>query len=599
MPNTPMPNTPWSWDELRARGGTIRFLETEPHGDQLQWINIRNTIRPYTTQLDASPTVEETPAPETPAVMQGIQWVVDNDCFEQDYAQIEHITPLISDRLREQLEQVERAYANTFLDSATSVTQEVSSEPTLEWPRVELDSRSTSWWDGRRDDGSLIGPARRGPAVTIYDSVVATEPDVDYNNASEETNGVASMTQKFGVEIECMVPRDVNLYALMNEAGVQNQWTEKHDGSLMPPVGYRGVEIVSVPLHNLDDSFESIKKICNVLNKAGAIINKTCGLHVHVDASGFSAAQMRNVFDRYKKFEIEIDKWMPASRRKSENTYCRSLNGVDVFHSDSINTMCGNTGSSRYLKVNLQAYLVHGTVEFRQHSGTTRADKIINWVKFCINFMKQSKEAVPVVQTQPAGAAEPAQFDELYLSAGQISRMHEPVSDTLRFRIKDFLVELRRAASTAGVYTTLKEVIDGMPVKPSYITRKKYIKTVNSILALHHNAFVGTCVSVGVSPPQVARGAIQINPRDRASSFARDYDTIITVLNQYAGGGSHFFHNIQNRHRALETRLTELNDRVIVTAVQTANDTLFAGIEPSVVSYLRERAEDFGNTVAA
>jgi hypothetical protein len=35
---------------------------------------------------------------------------------------------------------------------------------------------------------------------------------------------------------------------------------------------------------------------------------------------------------------------------------------------------------SRYLKLNLAAYRRHGTVEFRQHAGTTNATKIWHWV---------------------------------------------------------------------------------------------------------------------------------------------------------------------------------------------------------------------------
>jgi hypothetical protein len=44
----------------------------------------------------------------------------------------------------------------------------------------------------------------------------------------------------------------------------------------------------------------------------------------------------------------------------------------------------------RYNKVNLCAFLRHGTIEFRQHSGTMNVDKVINWIVFCVNFVETS-----------------------------------------------------------------------------------------------------------------------------------------------------------------------------------------------------------------
>lgn len=52
------------------------------------------------------------------------------------------------------------------------------------------------------------------------------------------------------------------------------------------------------------------------------------------------------------------------------------------------------TGRSRYFKLNSQSYWRHGTVEFRQHSGTIEFEKIKNWLFFCarlIDFSKREK----------------------------------------------------------------------------------------------------------------------------------------------------------------------------------------------------------------
>ena len=49
------------------------------------------------------------------------------------------------------------------------------------------------------------------------------------------------------------------------------------------------------------------------------------------------------------------------------------------------------TGGSRYFKLNVQSYWRHGTVEFRQHSGTVEFGKIRNWLLFCARLVDFSK----------------------------------------------------------------------------------------------------------------------------------------------------------------------------------------------------------------
>lgn len=50
-------------------------------------------------------------------------------------------------------------------------------------------------------------------------------------------------------------------------------------------------------------------------------VNGSCGLHVHIDAAGFSMETWRNLALSYKHLEPVIDRFMPASRR--DNYYCR------------------------------------------------------------------------------------------------------------------------------------------------------------------------------------------------------------------------------------------------------------------------------------
>lgn len=157
-----------------------------------------------------------------------------------------------------------------------------------------------------------------------------------------------------------------------------------------------GLEVVS-PILKGRAGLEQINLVCEAMNELGCKVNKTCGLHVHHDASDFEVRHIQNLFTLYAKYEKAIDNIMPASRRANNGTYCRSLIGLDYEsfiertkkYNDK-NEMINGQGS-RYFKLNLQSILRHGTIEFRQHSGTTDAQKITNWVILTQLMMTKAK----------------------------------------------------------------------------------------------------------------------------------------------------------------------------------------------------------------
>lgn len=155
-------------------------------------------------------------------------------------------------------------------------------------------------------------------------------------------------------------------------------WKLVTDGSLN---GNDTFELVS-PILVGEAGLRELEKVCWVLDLCEVKVNESCGLHVHIDAAGFSMPTWRNLALSYKHLEPVIDKFMPASRR--DNYYCKGLGHVsdEMIRSartvDELKERIGN----RYHKVNLEAYSRHKTVEFRQHSGTTNFTKMRNWVLF-------------------------------------------------------------------------------------------------------------------------------------------------------------------------------------------------------------------------
>lgn len=216
---------------------------------------------------------------------------------------------------------------------------------------------------------------------------------------------------KFGIEMEMIgITADMAQNAIRNagiavEAESYNHttkpwWKIVQDSSLRDNEGRPtriACEVVSPVLDSEIDGFEQIEKVCNAVLNAGAKVNKSCGLHVHLDAREMSLETVKNIYRRYNKFETQIDSFMPESRRA--NFFCKSAKNLSrkIEMATSIEGLAYAI-EDRYLKVNVQSYLRHGTVEFRQHSGTVEGKKVTMWVKFLMGFVNAA--ANPVAETR-------------------------------------------------------------------------------------------------------------------------------------------------------------------------------------------------------
>lgn len=216
------------------------------------------------------------------------------------------------------------------------------------------------------------------------------------------------MERTFGVELEIVgITRSQALVALQS-VGINvhdegyNHTTRSHWKIVSDSSVQGGFELVSPILHG-EAGLTALATAATALDDAGATVNRSCGLHVHFDASTLTVENVRNIVTRYATYENQIDAFMPPSRRANSNLYCHSLQpvvgGVPFNQATSLQALAQAQGS-RYYKVNLQSYLVHGTIEFRQHSGTVNAAKAVNWVRFLDAFISQS--VAPVTTTQTA-----------------------------------------------------------------------------------------------------------------------------------------------------------------------------------------------------
>lgn len=216
-----------------------------------------------------------------------------------------------------------------------------------------------------------------------------------------QTQQAFNFDSKFGVEIEAFNVSRVVLRQALLDAGInvesesynhdtRNHWKIVNDGSVS---GQNAFELVSPPLQGLDGLAE-LERVCAVLEQLDVKVNKSCGMHIHFEATNFSLSTWRNIYANYATLEGEIDSIMPNSRRGNNNNYCKSIVSYkeQIRNARSIRIISTIVGSSRYYKVNCQSFWRHRTIEFRQHSGTIEYRKISNWILILAQLIHASKQ---------------------------------------------------------------------------------------------------------------------------------------------------------------------------------------------------------------
>ena len=212
---------------------------------------------------------------------------------------------------------------------------------------------------------------------------------------SIKKNSGFNRNRTFGIEIEGLSPLTRNDLARSLETfGIRcvhegynhrrrNHWKIVTDGSICEDRGTVGFELVSPPLRGVE-GLEEIRKVCEALQQIGCRVNRSCGLHVHHDASDYTVESFKNLYAIYIRFETAIDELVSESRRGHQNRFCMGFRDTRLLETlknvKCMDELLSDVFPSRYVKLNCHSYVVHGTIEFRQHQGTMDGEKIANWV---------------------------------------------------------------------------------------------------------------------------------------------------------------------------------------------------------------------------
>ena len=162
------------------------------------------------------------------------------------------------------------------------------------------------------------------------------------------------------------------------------------------------VEVVS-PICQYSD-IGTVQGLIRKLREAGARVNDSCGIHVHVDASVHTAATLRNIVNimaakedlLYKALQVRISREhycqkadtrflddlnqrKPATMREVERLWYNGYGGRQYHYDDS-----------RYHGLNLHSVFSKGTIEFRMFNSTLHAGEIKSYIQLCLAISHQA-----------------------------------------------------------------------------------------------------------------------------------------------------------------------------------------------------------------
>ena len=308
--------------------------------------------------------------------------------------------------------------------------------------------------NGRRE--LCHGPATRDCRTAYFRNYAATR--TARNNRTLAS--AAATGRRFGVELEFIGSASAVNQAMRNVGldceqqsynhRVPRAWKIVPDGSVSG-----GAELVSPPLSG-QDGREQVRKACAALAAAGATIDGTCGMHVHHDASDLTARGWGRLFRLWANAQDATDTLVAPSRRNTRegrggrwarrlpDQYVRNAERLVVLHGAATVLPFGDVvgvRGDRYYSLNADPYGRQGTIEVRQHQGTTNAAKVLGWIDYAqalFTYAEGSADLPDEGVTLPAllralvnaGAIDPVAADWLSLRADAIARRNAAATAT-------------------------------------------------------------------------------------------------------------------------------------------------------------------------
>ena len=178
-------------------------------------------------------------------------------------------------------------------------------------------------------------------------------------------------------------------------------WRFVKDASIRPECRERGRLVSASDLYKVEmnspkleySEMGKLQEVVRALRHAGAIVNSSCGMHVHVDASKHTAQSLKNalsimyskediLFKALKVNESRVYRWckkvdedkLRKIRRLPSGAGMRQMQ--ELWYSDTSESPQYHYNETRYYALNLHSVFYRGTLEWRCFESTLHAGEV-------------------------------------------------------------------------------------------------------------------------------------------------------------------------------------------------------------------------------
>lgn len=250
------------------------------------------------------------------------------------------------------------------------------------------------------------GLRRAGRESEIRTRTISISHNGRTTTATVETQVGFTMLQDltFGVEFEVVNIGCNDTERIMRNAGydlhnmgythrVMPVWKVVPDASLTSRS--RNCEVVS-PVLRGNDGLNEVRTVAGVLRAAGATINSSCGMHIHIGVDGLiTNEQQAHVIKAHQQWSCAFDALVIESRINGQ--WAKKIDrdkAIEIADEWEVSTdlRAGNSDLTheryRYRSLNIAAFAKYGTFEFRSHQGSLNGLNATAWIAFHTAFIK-------------------------------------------------------------------------------------------------------------------------------------------------------------------------------------------------------------------
>ena len=189
-------------------------------------------------------------------------------------------------------------------------------------------------------------------------------------------------------------------WKIMSDGSITCQ--KKSNGHITFATRTYSVEFVS-PICTYED-IPKIQEMVRSFREKGALVNSSCGIHVHIDASKHDVRSLRNIVNIMAAKEdifykaLDIKSARESYCKKVDKSFLEKLNKKIPRTKEQISNLWYNGTSrghyhydeTRYHALNLHSVFQKGTVEFRMFNSTLHAGKVKTYIQFSLAISAQA-----------------------------------------------------------------------------------------------------------------------------------------------------------------------------------------------------------------